>query len=290
MQLSATVPCGGATEDMRAGIEWQKMARLQAWQTVAHLTAYQAKAASQRLESLQAADVPFAEAVREEKWGGQSCLLEVMHDRNWRRTLVEEHGEDENGPAWLWRMGLTRLRFTSKRAVMVRFTRTMDEAIASARLPYASKALVSQTDDGSLPENLLPDYTKDYFDKTNKDTQDTLLLATMALRAYKLDHGTYPAALSALSPIYLKSVPADPFAQSNPLRYKLTGDRYVLYSVGPDGRDDGGKAIDEYRGPCNHPSDTDGRPRISEDDKGDILSTGFPKSYKPCKDTRFRGG
>lgn len=290
VQLGETVRHGGATEDMRAGIEWQKLARLQAWRTGPHLTAFQAKAAGQRLETLRAADVPFAETIQEEKWVGQSCLLEIMRHRNWRGTLIANFGDgEESSASWLQRAGMTRLRFTSKQTMMANYTRYMGEAIANASLPYAPKALVSETGDGLFPDNLFPDYTEAYFDKTNNDTQNSLLLTTVALRAYKLDHGAYPAALSALVPGYLKSVPADPFARSGPLRYKIIGGKYVLYSVGPDGIDDGGKAIDEYRPPCDHPSDTDGRPRIYDSDKGDILSTGFLKSYQPCSSRPFGG-
>jgi len=44
----------------------------------------------------------------------------------------------------------------------------------------------------------------------------------------------------ALAPVYLKAIPADPFTANGTLRYKRTGKTYVLYSVGPNGTDDGG--------------------------------------------------
>ena len=65
----------------------------------------------------------------------------------------------------------------------------------------------------------------------------------LALRAYRLEHGAYPATLAALTPAYLKQIPNDPFAASGPLHYKRQGSKYVLYSIGPDGKDDGGKPI-----------------------------------------------
>jgi len=67
------------------------------------------------------------------------------------------------------------------------------------------------------------------------------LAATLALRAHRLDHpdGPPPTALDALVPAYLKAVPADPFG-TGPLRLKVSGDAVTVYSVGPDGRDDGG--------------------------------------------------
>lgn len=64
-----------------------------------------------------------------------------------------------------------------------------------------------------------------------------------ALEKYYLDHHAYPAALAALTPVYLDQVPND-VIDGAPMRYRLTVDgRYQLYSIGWDGQDDGG-AID----------------------------------------------
>jgi hypothetical protein len=70
------------------------------------------------------------------------------------------------------------------------------------------------------------------------------LAAALALRAYQLDHpgAPSPRALDALVPVYLKAVPADPFG-SGTLRLKVVGETATVYSVGPDGRDDGGTPI-----------------------------------------------
>ena len=46
--------------------------------------------------------------------------------------------------------------------------------------------------------------------------------------------------LDALVPRYLEQVPADPFSPKQGLRYKRVDGRFMLYSVGPDGTDDGG--------------------------------------------------
>lgn len=49
--------------------------------------------------------------------------------------------------------------------------------------------------------------------------------------------------MAQLTPADLPGVPTDPFAASGPLKYRKTGASYILYSVGPDGRDDGGRAV-----------------------------------------------
>ena len=45
-------------------------------------------------------------------------------------------------------------------------------------------------------------------------------------------------------PSYLKEVPLDPL-NGQPLRSRVTEDAYTVYSVGPDGDDDGGMLLQE---------------------------------------------
>ncbi|HET6497104.1 MAG TPA: hypothetical protein VFH61_17280, partial [Thermoleophilia bacterium] len=63
----------------------------------------------------------------------------------------------------------------------------------------------------------------------------------LGLALYKAEHGRYPEALNDIVP-YLGTVPLDPFSAA-PLRFRLEGDDYVFYSVGPDLTDDGGKDL-----------------------------------------------
>jgi hypothetical protein len=71
-------------------------------------------------------------------------------------------------------------------------------------------------------------------------TARTLQVA-LALAAHKADTGKYPARLADLAPKYLKDVPADLFADEKPLVYKARDNGYQFYSVGVNGKDDGGK-------------------------------------------------
>lgn len=69
-----------------------------------------------------------------------------------------------------------------------------------------------------------------------------------ALAAYHADHRKYPPTLADLSPKYLKQVPDDLFS-AKALIYKPAGDGYLLYSVGVNGADDGGRSFgDQPRG------------------------------------------
>jgi hypothetical protein len=68
----------------------------------------------------------------------------------------------------------------------------------------------------------------------------------LALERYGLAHASLPETLSQLVPDYLAVVPEDPF-DGAPLRYKRTDQGFVVYSVGEDGKDDGGKVEPQKR-------------------------------------------
>lgn len=59
------------------------------------------------------------------------------------------------------------------------------------------------------------------------------------LAAYRAEHGAYPSELSALVPEYTAEIPRDRFTDQ-PLIYKHQEGGYLLYSVGVNGKDDGG--------------------------------------------------
>jgi hypothetical protein len=63
--------------------------------------------------------------------------------------------------------------------------------------------------------------------------------AALAAERYRLKHGRWPEALADLKGEFLRDVPTDPF-DGKPLRYRRDGEGVVVYSVGPDGKDDGG--------------------------------------------------
>ena len=65
-----------------------------------------------------------------------------------------------------------------------------------------------------------------------------------ALAAYRHQHGAYPNDLAKLAPKYIDTIPTDPFTGGD-LHYRLEDGGYLLYSVGPNGKDDGGRNFNE---------------------------------------------
>jgi hypothetical protein len=68
-----------------------------------------------------------------------------------------------------------------------------------------------------------------------------LMLLELGVRCYTAENNRAPAALQDLVPRYLSHVPGDPFTRQA-FVYKPQQTNWVLYSVGPDGVDDGGRS------------------------------------------------
>jgi hypothetical protein len=62
----------------------------------------------------------------------------------------------------------------------------------------------------------------------------------LAVRRYRLGADKLPDKLADLVPAYLEAVPKDPF-DGNDLRYTILEPGFVVYSIGEDLSDDGGK-------------------------------------------------
>jgi hypothetical protein len=85
------------------------------------------------------------------------------------------------------------------------------------------------------------------------ETQDRSAMTTelndlaFSLAAYRADRGSYPAKLADLMSKYAAKIPKDIFNHDADLHYTRQGDGYVLYSVGSNGKDDGGKDYEDRR-------------------------------------------
>ena len=75
-------------------------------------------------------------------------------------------------------------------------------------------------------------------DRTQQITRN--LHVAFALAAHRKAEGRYPAKLADLAPKYLATVPGDVFSGKE-LIYKPDENGYLLYSVGANGKDDGGQ-------------------------------------------------
>jgi hypothetical protein len=71
------------------------------------------------------------------------------------------------------------------------------------------------------------------------EAADACAHVAVAMTRYRLDQGALPSKLDELVPKYLDAIPVDPF-DGHPLRLAVKDNQWIIYSVGPDGVDDGG--------------------------------------------------
>jgi ABC-type transport system involved in multi-copper enzyme maturation permease subunit len=111
--------------------------------------------------------------------------------------------------------------------------------IAKFQPEQAPVALARQ---GTVSSLLVEQYLLRWFLPTLQRSQAKVrcTIVALAVERYRRAHGRWPDSLSALIPKFLEKVPIDLY-DGQPLRYRRLADGVVIYSVGPDRRDDGGK-------------------------------------------------
>jgi hypothetical protein len=87
----------------------------------------------------------------------------------------------------------------------------------------------------------------------SRQTRDGVLVA-IALETYRRKHGAYPATLEELTPGLLPTIPPDRY-DGKPLKYRRVGEgsaaRPIVYSIGVDRIDDGGRGPKDSRNAPN---------------------------------------
>ncbi len=239
IRFGSDIPHGSPLIGMLVGIAIAGIGQDSVAQTIDHLDAAQARAAARRLEDVDRRQTAFADVLQEEEWGTQASLLELFQSTDWRQTLTRILG---NQSFFI----TARMYTTSKRQFLDDYTHYTDAEIATAKLPYATALAVPAP---PLPNDLFTRSLVSIYSKAReKDAEcqakNDLLMLEFALHAYRLEHGSYPVTLEKLTPVYLESIPSDPFGTGESLHYQRTGKGYKLYSCGPNGKDDHGSIDD----------------------------------------------
>ena len=268
MRMGADIPHGSPISGALIGISCQSIGRRQMGKIVEHLNAEQSRAAAKRLAGIMDRHVPFADSIQEEKWQVQAELMELFENRLPQPTSTETQ-DDSAGPR-AFSMAELLYFFASKKRIMHDFTAYMDQSAQQARRPYSLHLPPPHEPTDIINMILLPVFMNSRLGEVNCETQNGFLLVSLALHAYRLEHGYYPATLTELTSGYLSRLPVDPFTGQGTFKYRVKGKSYTLYSVGPDGKDDGGKPIDDpKRIVGSHP---ESRYNIHDNSLGDVVA------------------
>ncbi len=124
------------------------------------------------------------------------------------------------------------------------------DAIETVGLPWpeaAEKArgfeerLRALAEEKSPVASIFPPMSRILAQRAATETEVALARTVLALKAYKNDHGDYPESLEALRQALAWDVPLDP-CSGRDLRYARRDEGFLLYSLGPNLKDDGGVA------------------------------------------------
>jgi len=274
IRLGIDVPHGGGLDVHGVGVSCELSGQQALWGTIEHLNAAQSRAAAQRLETTMVRRVPFTDTMQDEKWAGLAEMIRFFDSARKRGVFVGADG-------LVGRDASTSRRYTAvfyllhgKKRVLKDYAQYMDAIAAGAGRPYPLKMLPPPIPDDPINQifvTVIGDLRSDLrFGDVRIRAQCGMLLVALALHAYRLEHGRYPVTLAELAPAYLKKLPNDPFAMQGTFGYAGKGSTYTLYSVGPDGKDDGGKPIED---PASNPTASPrARHLVRENSVGDIVA------------------
>ncbi len=236
-----------ALEGLQFGIKTQNgessTRQLKVLQT--HFDANFCRSAARRIFQWHTQRRPLWQQIQHQKYFYQLMLLDVLRQRDWADQIFRQLG----APASY--SDLLPVQFKGKKRLFNELTRYFDARIAAAKKPYATAPSVARPAGvlGMWMERRSMDDANARFNNAATETRTALLIVALALRAYHLESGAYPATLSQLTPNTLPQIPSDPFGGGEGLRYKKQGNNFVLWSIGPDKKDDGGVPVGSNAGP-----------------------------------------
>jgi ABC-type transport system involved in multi-copper enzyme maturation permease subunit len=136
----------------------------------------------------------------------------------------------------------------SQRADLIRYG---TELVEAAKLPESQSQVLLNTLQKSLTHrqhmvSLLGAWVGRFMQIAQRgQAQLRCTIVALAAERFRRQHGRWPDTLTELTPEYLEMVPVDPF-DGLPLRWSRKKGHVVVYSIGPDGVDNGG-VIDRER-------------------------------------------
>lgn len=271
IRIGEDLPQGGVLIAALVGEACEAIGQRPLSKTVEHLNAAQSRAAAKRLEAMMDRHFSYADTMQEEKWMGQAGIQEMLRGVTIRTALANADSILETDAPASQRYSMALHMLFGKKRILQNYTQLLDAVTAQARQPYAAKPPPLPVPSDPFTEMIAPIFTnKGRVGEAKGEAQNGLLLIALALRAYRLEHGRYPVTLAELAPVYVKKIPADPFALQGVFGYRIAGNTFVLYSVGPDGKDNGGVPINDPKWAT--PASPKGRYRVMIESQGDIVA------------------
>ncbi len=194
-------------------------------------------------------------------------LMSIQDPSPWRerlaaafrgeRVLFIEAGQGDfkdfgsffEGPSWWRNLGLWTVRPLLKRD-MRQALPSFEFLESQAKVPYYQSRDVLRARDRQIKERpwyaflskmLLGNSEAAFMKEAQLEAIMLTSRAGLGCRLYKSRNGSYPETLDALVPGILAEVPIDPFT-GRPFVYRREGEGFIVYSLGSNQKDDGGRS------------------------------------------------
>jgi hypothetical protein len=139
------------------------------------------------------------------------------------------------------------------------YLETMDKSIALASLPPPKCLELTKHIDSAVNVAMEKHYiltgmllgSSGITIRASTQAYIELAITALAVERFRHAQGRLPDDLKELAPQFLDAIPTDPF-DGAALRYRRLTRGYVVYSVGQDGHDDGGREVPEHRKATDH--------------------------------------
>lgn len=200
----------------------------------------------QRAFEEEASQPVFLFGVRGER-AGHHQMIQAVESGKIKASSVRGWGASGKIGKW-WENVSGKLELRISHAPLIRI---MTEMVEIAKLPVEQQRpklksymrSIEKTDPGEAPTYLgVMVWMVEKFGESFWRHQAELRCAIVALAAerYRIAHGEWPDSPNSLVPEFLDKVHLDPY-DGKPLHYRRLVDGVVIYSIGPDEEDNGGK-------------------------------------------------
>jgi hypothetical protein len=248
MKLGSQIPHGGPIVSMFWAESASSECRWDLGHVVSdHLTPTQLRSAAQQVAQIDDNTVSYADVLQNEKQGAQASMLELFHAHMWRHTFWSSifdscYPSTSDSQTALHEIEAGTL---APRLSYDFFSSFMDKAVANAKLPWPqqNQDLLKSMPMDVLCRETLPSFAPNGYSQYELHADLRMLEVRLAIKAYGIDHHAMPTSLNQLVPKYIASIPIDPFTDNQPLKYRVFELGYAIYSVGPDGVDNGGTEL-----------------------------------------------
>jgi hypothetical protein len=238
MELGSKMVRGGGTDAWQVGGACHAIGFHDVEQIVPLLPAAAIPGALERVRRVRSAwPLPYA------MWESERITMLASMTKTFRHDLSLSFADQADRARFIAgadRWKAVRFLLTPRRVVLANMDDYFRRQIAESKKPIRQRAPVPVPPDVWSRQILPSDLGKYDWRYEYARTELAILEVALAARLYRLQQGRCPADLRAIRRQWLPAVPVDQWGQ--PIAYRLRGGKPVIYSLGPDGKDDGGLA------------------------------------------------